>query len=208
MDACDAYWSKKMEWHCSVFELDVPLPPCVKYIATKAISAICDDVVVRKPPFIERKLEINNIDVAESYKTPEPKSARRDLKKEARDLEILTQLEESGEGGSPDDASDSDKTLTMEDVSTNGEELYSPTMQATQELIQDFAEAKASGPKVAVITPKVSSKAKNPPPTKLDGNTILKPLKKRRRIEVSQSTMTQFSQFVRYGEEDCDVEDF
>jgi hypothetical protein len=210
-DACAAYWSKKMEWNCSIFELDAPLPPCVKYIATKAISAICDDVVDRKLPFIERKPEINNTAYCEeSYKTPEPKSARRDLKKEARDLEILTQLESDEEcltskGGSPD--SDSDKTLDMEDVSTDGEDICSPT-QATQEdeLISDLAEAKASEPKVAVITPKFSSKAKNPPPMKSAGKMVPKPLKKRRRIEVSQSTITQFSQFIQYGE-DPEVEE-
>ena len=54
MDACDTYWSKKMEWHASIFELDAPLPPCVKGIAMKAIAAICDDVA-RKLPFIERQ---------------------------------------------------------------------------------------------------------------------------------------------------------
>jgi hypothetical protein len=36
-------------------------------------------------------LEIN-IDDAESFKTPKLKSAHRDLKKEARDLQFLTQL--------------------------------------------------------------------------------------------------------------------
>jgi hypothetical protein len=104
---------------------------------------------------------------------------------EVSSLEILSRTQD--QGASPD--SDSDKALAIKDVSTDGEELYSPT-QATQELIPDFAEAKASEPKVAVITPKVSSKAKNPSPMKLDGKTILKPLKKRHRIEVSQSTMT------------------
>jgi hypothetical protein len=168
MDACAGYWTKKMEWHCSIFELDAPLPPCVKYIATKAISAICDDVVDRKLPFIERKPEINNTAYCEeSYKTPGPKSARRDLKKEARDLKILTQLESEEEcltskGGSPD--SELDKTLDMKDVSTDGEDIYSPTQATQEELILDLAEAKASEPKVAVITPKFSLKAKQPPP--------------------------------------------
>jgi hypothetical protein len=63
----------------------------------------------------------------------------------------------------------------MEDVTTDGEDIYSP-MQAmqeliltTQELIPDLAEVKASEPKVAVITPKFSSKAKNPPLSSLMG---------------------------------------
>jgi hypothetical protein len=42
----------------------------------------------------------------------------------------------------------------------------------------------------------------------LDGKTVIKPLtKKRRRVESLQSTMTQFSQFIRYGEGDSEVED-
>jgi hypothetical protein len=38
------------------------------------------------------------------------------------------------------------------------------------------------------------------------GKMVPKPLKKRRRIEVSQSTITQFSQFIQYGE-DPEVEE-
>jgi hypothetical protein len=65
------------------------------------------------------------------------------------------------QGGSPD--SDSDKTLDMEDVSTDGEEICIPTQATQEELISDLAEAKASELKVAVITSKFSLKAKNPP---------------------------------------------
>jgi hypothetical protein len=212
MDACDAYWRKKMEWHCSIYELDAPLPPCVKGIAIKAISAICDDVD-RKLPFIERKAEINIEAESSSFKTPEAKAACRDLKKEASKLEFLTQLgsedcptsqfsseEEINSPGTPD----SDKTLAMEDVS-DGE--FSPT-QATQELLSDLLETKADEPKkVAVITPKLSTTDKKAPPIELDGETVFKPLKKRRRIESSQSTLTQFSQYIRYGQDDSEVED-
>jgi hypothetical protein len=137
-----------MKWHCSTFELNVPSPPCVKHTTTKAISAICNNVVC-KLPFIERKVEINIAN--ESYKTPELKSACRDLKKDARYLNFMTQLGSedcrkskiSSEEilnrslGSPD----SDKALAMEDVSTDGEDLFSPT-QAMKKLILDFCRPK------------------------------------------------------------------
>jgi hypothetical protein len=145
----------------------------VKHIATKAISAICNDVV-HKLPFIERKLEINI--GAESYKTPEQKSACRDSEKEARDLDFLTQLrsedcatpsELSSEeilSHSPPGSPDSHKTLTMEDVSTNGEELFSPTQASTtKEVLYSDFDPKAKEPKVAgVITPKFSDTKKPP----------------------------------------------
>jgi hypothetical protein len=137
------------------------------------------------------------------------------LEKEARNLDFLTQLgsedfatskvssEESLLSRSPLGSPDSDKILVMEDVSTNGEELVSPTqapstMKSKELLYSDF-DPKAKEPKVAVvITPR------------LDGKTVLKPIatkKKRRRVESSQSTMNQFSQYICYGEEDSDVED-
>jgi hypothetical protein len=80
----------------------------------------------------------------------------------------------------------------MEDVSTDGEDLFSPTTQAMQEFILDL-------PKVmVVVTPKFSETAKNPP-IMLDGKTILKPLQKQAPF--------QFSQFICYSEEDYKVED-
>jgi hypothetical protein len=188
----------------------------VKHIATNAISTICNHVAC-KFPFIERKVEVNTL--AESYKTPEPKSACRDLEKEARYLNFLTQLgsedcamsevfsEEilSRSPGSPD----SDKTLVMEDVSNDGEDLVSPRQVATQESILDLVDpTKAKEPKMAaVVTPKFSE-IKKLPQIMLDGKTVLKPLtKKRRCVELLQSNMNQFSQFIRYGEGDSEVED-
>jgi hypothetical protein len=104
------------------------------------------------------KVEIN-IDNTESYKTPELKSAHRDLKKEeARDLQFLTQLGSedyrTSKVSSEEIVNHSlwvapiDKTLVMEDVSTDGEDIFSTTMQVMQELLLDFAEPKAKEPKV------------------------------------------------------------
>jgi hypothetical protein len=167
-----------MKWHCSTFELNVPSPPCVKHTTTKAISAICNNVVC-KLPFIERKVEINI--VTESYKTPELKSACRDLKKEAIDLNFLTQFgnedcgmsKVSSEGilthspGSPD----SDKNLTMEDMSMDGEHLGSPT-QAKKNYL-DLVDPNSKELKVvAVIAHKFSKTAKKLSPiSMLDGKT-------------------------------------
>jgi hypothetical protein len=75
-----------------------------------------------------------------------PKSAHRDLEKEARPRfldslksEDCATSEVSSEeilSRSPGSL-DSDKTLSMEDVSTNGEDLVSPTQVATKEPIYE-----------------------------------------------------------------------
>jgi hypothetical protein len=123
------------------------------------------------------------------------------LEKEARNLDFLTQLrsedlatskvssEEILLSCSPLGSPNSDKTLAMEDVSTNGEELFSPTQAPSttksKELLYSDFDPKAKEPKVVVvITPR------------LDGKTVLKPIatkKKRHHVKSSQSTMTQFS---------------